>query len=140
VHGLGLRRTACADIGQKRETEVPLPHDAGQDGHARPRIEQAAAAFGATLDERTREDIAVWLQLLQQWNARIDLTAARSDDELVDLMLADAFFLARACRPTPAWSTWARAQAPGARPRAPAARSARDLVEPLGKRARSCAR
>jgi len=74
----------------------------GQDGHARPRIEQAAAAFGATLDERTREDIAVWLQLLQQWNARIDLTAARSDDELVDLMLADAFFLARACRPTPA--------------------------------------
>jgi 16S rRNA (guanine527-N7)-methyltransferase len=33
--------------------------------------------------------------LLLQWNARIDLTAARSDDELVDLMLADAAVLAK---------------------------------------------
>ena len=29
-----------------------------------------------------------------EWNARIDLTAARSDEELVDLMLADALILA----------------------------------------------
>jgi 16S rRNA (guanine527-N7)-methyltransferase len=38
--------------------------------------------------------IATWLRLLREWNARIDLTAARSDDELEDLMLADARFLA----------------------------------------------
>ena len=31
-----------------------------------------------------------WLELLCEWNGRIDLTAARSGGELVDLMLADA--------------------------------------------------
>jgi 16S rRNA (guanine527-N7)-methyltransferase len=36
-----------------------------------------------------------WLTLLDEWNAKIDLTAARTDDELVDLMLADACVLAR---------------------------------------------
>lgn len=38
--------------------------------------------------------IARWLELLVEWNARIDLTAARSDDDLVELMLADALVLA----------------------------------------------
>jgi len=38
--------------------------------------------------------VATWLRLLREWNARIDLTAARSDDELEDLMLADARLLA----------------------------------------------
>lgn len=38
--------------------------------------------------------VARWLGLLTQWNARIDLTAARGDDELHDLMLADALVLA----------------------------------------------
>jgi 16S rRNA (guanine527-N7)-methyltransferase len=37
--------------------------------------------------------IETWLDLLRQWNARIDLTAARSDDELRDLMVADATML-----------------------------------------------
>lgn len=39
--------------------------------------------------------VQAWLDLLRQWNARMDLTAARSDDELVDLMVADAAVLAR---------------------------------------------
>ncbi len=43
----------------------------------------------------TRAPITTWLELLRDWNRRIDLTAARSDDELVDLMLADALVLAR---------------------------------------------
>ena len=34
--------------------------------------------------------ITRWLELLCEWNGRIDLTAARSGGELVDLMLADA--------------------------------------------------
>jgi 16S rRNA (guanine527-N7)-methyltransferase len=38
--------------------------------------------------------IGSWLSLVRAWNARIDLTAARSDDELVDLMVADAAELA----------------------------------------------
>jgi len=58
------------------------------------RIERTAAAFATTLEERASEAIALWLERLQQWNARIDLTAARSEDELVDLMLADAMVLA----------------------------------------------
>lgn len=41
-----------------------------------------------------REAVAKWLDLLGQWNARIDLTAARGPDELYDLMLADAAQLA----------------------------------------------
>jgi 16S rRNA (guanine527-N7)-methyltransferase len=40
------------------------------------------------------EPLGRWLALLREWNARIDLTAARSDDELADLMLADAQLLA----------------------------------------------
>lgn len=34
--------------------------------------------------EASRSPIAAWLDLLRQWNQRIDLTAARSDDELLD--------------------------------------------------------
>jgi 16S rRNA (guanine527-N7)-methyltransferase len=36
-----------------------------------------------------------WLALLREWNAKIDLTAARSEAELRDLMLADAELLAK---------------------------------------------
>ena len=38
--------------------------------------------------------LAQWLDLLREWNRRIDLTAARTDEELEDLMLADAHLLA----------------------------------------------
>ena len=54
-------------------------------------IAQALATVG---DASTRADVAVWLALLEEWNARIDLTAARSPEEFVDLMLADAVVLA----------------------------------------------
>lgn len=38
--------------------------------------------------------LARWIELITAWNARVDLTAARGDDELVDLMVADAVLLA----------------------------------------------
>jgi 16S rRNA (guanine527-N7)-methyltransferase len=57
---------------------------------AKPPLERATAA----LDSKAREAIAAWIELLCTWNARIDLTAARSGGELVDLMLADALVLA----------------------------------------------
>lgn len=38
--------------------------------------------------------LALWIDLVAAWNTRIDLTAARGADELVDLMLADALALA----------------------------------------------
>jgi 16S rRNA (guanine527-N7)-methyltransferase len=45
-----------------------------------------------------------YLDLLVEWNQRIDLTAARSEDELVDLTLADALIvLAGAPTTSQAW-------------------------------------
>ena len=44
--------------------------------------------------EAARPSLSTWLKLLREWNARIDLTAARNEDELLDLMLADAAMLA----------------------------------------------
>lgn len=43
--------------------------------------------------EESPENALRWLVLLAEWNQRIDLTAARTDDELVDLMLGDAIAL-----------------------------------------------
>lgn len=45
--------------------------------------------------QSARKPIETWLDLLRQWNQRIDLTAARSEEELLDLMLADAVVLGR---------------------------------------------
>jgi 16S rRNA (guanine527-N7)-methyltransferase len=47
----------------------------------------------ASYSESTVQALHEWLQLLVSWNRRIDLTAARSTDELVDLFLADAVVL-----------------------------------------------
>ena len=56
-------------------------------------VDRAAAALGASVDATSRAGVLAWLERLQEWNARIDLTAARSPEELVDLMLADALVL-----------------------------------------------
>jgi 16S rRNA (guanine527-N7)-methyltransferase len=58
-----------------------------------PLVDRVASAAGARLDDRERKAVLVWLDRLEQWNARIDLTAARSRLELVDIMLADALIL-----------------------------------------------
>jgi 16S rRNA (guanine527-N7)-methyltransferase len=55
--------------------------------------ERRLGALG--VEERARPHVARWLELLREWNAKIDLTAARGEDELHDLMLADAMVLAR---------------------------------------------
>lgn len=49
-----------------------------------------AANFG----DRERERVARYLELVVQWGERVDLTAARDEDELVDLFVADAVVLA----------------------------------------------
>jgi 16S rRNA (guanine527-N7)-methyltransferase len=57
-------------------------------------VSRAAEAPGrAPLDAPIRDAIVLWLERLEEWNARIDLTAARSREELIDLMLADALVL-----------------------------------------------
>lgn len=52
-----------------------------------------ASARGA-LDGAAEARVARWIALVESWNRRIDLTAARDERELVDLMLADALVLA----------------------------------------------
>ncbi len=46
------------------------------------------------VDAALQPIVARWLELLREWNKRMDLTAARDEDELHDLMLADAAILA----------------------------------------------
>jgi 16S rRNA (guanine527-N7)-methyltransferase len=59
-----------------------------------PLIARAAQKLGASPGPARLGAIETWLRLLQHWNTRVDLTAARSLEELVDLMLADAWILA----------------------------------------------
>jgi len=60
-----------------------------------PLISRVATGLGTSLDEGVMVRVAGWLDLLVTWNAKVDLTAARTSEELVDLMLADALVLAR---------------------------------------------
>ncbi len=62
----------------------------------RPRIERAVAGLGSSVDESAIAKLERLLDLVVEWNARVDLTAARNADELVDLYLADAVTLAAA--------------------------------------------
>jgi 16S rRNA (guanine527-N7)-methyltransferase len=59
------------------------------------RVTRVVEALGSTPEARVGEALSTWVALVAAWNARIDLTAARSEDELCDLMLADAALLAR---------------------------------------------
>jgi len=61
----------------------------------RPLISALLRDLDAEPDEHAVTLVVTWLDLLATWNAKIDLTAARSARELVDLMLADAVVLAR---------------------------------------------
>lgn len=54
---------------------------------------QALAPVGASPHPEGAPALVEWLERLEAWNARIDLTAARDRDELVDLMVADAAVL-----------------------------------------------
>src|SRR5262245_13781644 len=56
-------------------------------------------AFGSSLEDATRRALVQWLDLVAGWNARTDLTAARSQEELVELMLVDALVLAARIAP-----------------------------------------
>ena len=73
-----------------------------------------AESWSRELSAESRPGILAWLDLLATWNARIDLTAARSPEELVDLMLADACTLAaRVPRDASVVDVGAGAGAPG---------------------------
>lgn len=58
------------------------------------RVDQVLKAMGSQPSAEAAIAIARWISTVRAWNKKIDLTAARSDDELVDLMLADAVVIA----------------------------------------------
>ena len=57
-------------------------------------IAQALEAEALVTGEATRQRLVTFLELLLTWNKAHDLTAARTDAELWDLMFADALVLA----------------------------------------------
>lgn len=63
------------------------------------RFSRVFSAFGgdarpASERQRILARAVIWATRVLEWNQRIDLTAARSDDELVDLLFADAAAIA----------------------------------------------
>lgn len=80
--------------GVRRRTRVPLELT----GAAPPRweelLDRCASGLQTAMGDRARAAAGQWLERLQEWSKRIDLTAARTPEELVDLMIADALFLA----------------------------------------------
>jgi 16S rRNA (guanine527-N7)-methyltransferase len=60
-----------------------------------PLISAVARELGVALEEHAARRAADWLDLVAIWNAKVDLTAARHTDELVDLMIADALVLSQ---------------------------------------------
>ena len=59
-------------------------------------LEAAPASCGRSLSatETARGQLVTWLDLVVAWSDRVDLTAARDPDTLVDLLVADAAVLA----------------------------------------------
>ena len=58
------------------------------------RVGRVVGESGPSLPQGAEEAIGRWIDLVSAWNKRIDLTAAKTEDDLVDLMLADALVLA----------------------------------------------
>lgn len=61
----------------------------------RNRVLAAADALGLELDAGAVDSLAAFADLLFTWNRRINLTAVRNAEDLVDLHFADAFAAAR---------------------------------------------
>ena len=99
-------------------------------------VDRVASALAASLDETARERLGAWLERLAEWNERMDLTAARTPEELADLMLADAFVLAaRIAEGARVVDVGTGAGAPGLALALVRPDLRVTLVEPLGKRA-----
>jgi len=54
----------------------------------------ASCGRSLTLPDGAREQLVSWLDLVVAWSERVDLTAARDADTLVDLLLADSTLIA----------------------------------------------
>lgn len=102
-------------------------------------FEAVERAAGFTLDPARRAALATWLGELCVWNARMDLTAAKTGDELTELMVTDALVLARMIptregAPLRVVDVGTGAGAPGLALALARPDLALTLVDPLGKR------
>ena len=101
------------------------------------RIERVLAAFEVTADSGLVSALVRVLDLTVVWNQKLDLTAARDPDELVDLVLADAAFVAHHHGQT-AGARWVDVGSGSGAPGVPLAlllpREQFTLVEPKTKR------
>ncbi len=82
-----------------------------QDPTLAARIATVLTAFGRDSSEPQADStlasrLQLWTERVLEWNQRIDLTAARSHDELVDLLLCDAAALARTLGAERTGRTW----------------------------------
>lgn len=57
------------------------------------RIQALARALGGEVDPGAADALDRFAQLVRTWNARLDLTAARGDDALIEVLFADALVL-----------------------------------------------
>lgn len=101
-----------------------------------PRIERCLEAFETKTAIDTVERLARLLDRVVEWNEKLDLTAARDPDELVDLFVADAAKLA-AAEPEPV-AHWVDVGSGAGAPGLPLAvllpAASFSLVEPKAKR------
>lgn len=59
------------------------------------KITAQARVFDVDLEALAVEQISGWLELLKTWNRKLDLTAAKREPDLLDVMLTDAFVLSK---------------------------------------------
>lgn len=104
-----------------------------------PLVRRVTGTLGPELDvhAETIAAVARWLDRVVEWNARVDLTAARGAEELVDLFVADAVVIAAASTDC-AGEHWVDVGSGAGAPAIPLALMAPeiriDLLEPRDKR------
>lgn len=58
-------------------------------------LDALTTALGATISSEAHELLLRFAQLVAQWNARMDLTAAKTPEQIVEVLFADSLMLAR---------------------------------------------
>ncbi|MGH9450614.1 MAG: 16S rRNA (guanine(527)-N(7))-methyltransferase RsmG [Terriglobia bacterium] len=58
-------------------------------------LEALLRPYGVELDRRAMLQLQVYLELLMRWNAKMNLTAIRNEDEMVTRHFGESLFLAR---------------------------------------------
>lgn len=58
-------------------------------------IDSLARTMGRDLSDHERDSLAAYAELVRAWSARMSLTSARTDEELAEVLCADALVLAR---------------------------------------------